>query len=79
MPERIPLIFNPSANQIQEVSLADETSVGILTAIAISNSKTVTSTVSLANSAFNYAMIGPVAVGVGATIIVGAGVTFVIM
>lgn len=79
MAERIPLVYNPTANQIQEVSLSDETSVGILTAVAISNAKTVNTLVSLANSSYNYAMIGPVTVGTAGTIVVGSGVTFVIV
>lgn len=79
MAERAPLIYNSSANQIQEVSLSDEVSVGILTATVFSNQKTVTQTVSMGNSSFNYMMVGPVTVGSGATIFVGAGVSFVIV
>lgn len=79
MAERIPLVYNPNANQIQEVSLTDETNVGILTAIAVSNVKNLTSPVSLANSAFNYLMVGPVIVGAAGTITVGAGVSYVIV
>lgn len=80
MSEKVPLIYNPSANQIQEVSLSDEVSVGILSATVFSNPNTFTNqTVSLANSAFNYMMLGPVAVGAGATIIVGAGVSYVVL
>ena len=79
MPERAPLIYNPSANQIQEVSLSDEVSVGILTATVFSNLKTVNQSVSMGNSSYNYMMAGPITVGVGATIFVGAGVSFVII
>ena len=79
MAERVPLIYNPSANQIQETALTDETSVGILTAVVFSNLKVVSSPLSLANSSFNYLMAGPVSVtGIG-TIIVGAGVSFVVV
>ena len=60
MAERIPLIYNPSANQIQETGLTDETSVGILTATVFSNLRVVSSPISLANSSFNYLMAGPV-------------------
>jgi hypothetical protein len=79
MAERSPLIYNPSANQIQEVSLTDEVSVGILTATVFSNLKTISSPLGLANSAYNYMMAGPVSVtGIG-TVIVGAGVSFVVV
>jgi hypothetical protein len=79
MTERIPLIYNPSSNQLQEVSLADETSVGILSVRVISNPNYYTNeVVSLANSSFNYGMFGPVTVGTAATITVGSGVSFVI-
>ena len=79
MAERVPLIYNPSANQIQETALTDETSVGILTAVVFSNLKVVSSPLSLANSSFNYLMAGPVSVtGIG-TITVGAGVSFVVV
>ena len=79
MPERAPLIYNPSANQIQEVSLTDEVSVGILTATVFSNLKTISSPISLANSSFNYLMAGPVSLSGIGTISVGAGVSFVIV
>lgn len=79
MAERAPLIYNSSANQIQEVSLSDEVSVGILTATVFSNLKTVDQVVSMANSSFNYMMAGPVTVGTAGTIFVGAGVSFVIV
>lgn len=79
MAERAPLIYNSSANQIQEVSLSDEVSVGILTATVFSNVRTVTQSVSMANSSFNYMMVGPTTVSTGATVFVGAGVSFVIV
>ncbi len=79
MTERVPLIYNPSANQIQESSLNDEVSVGILSVRVISNPNFYTTEiVSMANSSFNYGMFGPVTIGTGATISVGAGVSFVI-
>lgn len=79
MAERIPLIYNPSANQIQETGLTDETSVGILTAVVFSNLKVVSSPLGLANSSFNYLMAGPVSLSGVGTITVGAGVSFVIV
>tara|TARA_B100000287_G_scaffold384147_1_gene390396 strand:+ start:91 stop:330 length:240 start_codon:yes stop_codon:yes gene_type:complete len=79
MAERIPLIYNPSSIQIQEVSLSDEVNVGIVTAVAVSNLKEVTTAVSLANSHFNYMMVGPVQVGGAGTITVGAGVSYVVV
>ncbi len=79
MTERIPLIYNPNSGQISEVSLNDEVSVGIVSAVAISNLKTVTSPVSLANSSYNYMMVGPVSIGVAGTITVGAGVSYVVV
>ena len=35
--------------------------------------------VSLANSSFNYLHVGPITVGSGATIFVGAGVSYVVV
>jgi len=79
MAERVPIIYNPSANQLQEVSLSDEVSVGILTAAVFSNLKVVNTQLNLLNSSYNYLMAGPVSVtGIG-TITVGSGVTFVIV
>ena len=79
MAERVPLIYNPSANQIQESSLTDEVSVGILTAVVFSNLKVVNTPLGLANSSFNYLMAGPVSLSGIGTITVGAGVSFVIV
>jgi len=79
MTERIPLVYNPSANQIQEVAATDEISVGIITAIVFSNLKTINSPVSLANSSHNYMMVGPISItGIG-TVVVGSGVSYVIV
>ena len=56
MTERIPVIYNQSANQLQEVTLTDEVSVGIFTARMISNPNIITNeVVSIANSNHNYA------------------------
>lgn len=79
MADRAPLIYNPSAGQLQEVSLSDEVSVGIMTATMYSTLKTVNSAVSLTNSNHNYMMVGPVTVGAAGTIVVGAGCTYVIV
>lgn len=79
MADRAPLIYNPSAGQLQEVSLSDEVSVGIMTATVYSTAKTINSAVSLTNSNYNYMMVGPVTVGVAGTIIVGTGCTYVIV
>lgn len=79
MTERSPLIFNPSAGQLQEVVLTDEVSVGILTARVLSNPNIITNElVSVANSYHNYANIGPFTVGTGATVVVGAGVSYTV-
>lgn len=79
MAERVPLIYNPSANQLQEVSLSDEVSVGVLSARSFSTPNLIENgAVSLANSSFNYGMFGPITVGTSGTIFVGAGVSFTI-
>ena len=79
MPERIPLVYNPSSGQLQEVSASDEVSVGIITATVFSNLKTIDSPVSLANSFYNYMMAGPISItGIG-TVVVGSGVSYVIV
>jgi hypothetical protein len=79
MSEKIPLIYNQNSGQISEVSLTDEVSVGILTATVFSNLKTINSPLELANSAYNYMMAGPVSVAGIGTVIVGAGVSFIIV
>jgi hypothetical protein len=79
MAQRNPIIYNDSAGQLQEVSLNDELNVGIVSAVAFSNIKLVTSPVSLANSNYNYMMVGPVAVSGIGTINVSAGVTFTVI
>ena len=79
MPERIPLVYNPNIGQLQEVSASDEVSVGIITATVFSNLKTIDSPVSLANSFYNYMMAGPISItGIG-TVVVGSGVSYVIV
>lgn len=80
MTERVPIIYNPSANQLQEVSLSDEVSVGVISARSFSTINLIANeSVSLGNSAFNYAMFGPITIGTSGTITVGAGVSFVII
>jgi len=80
MTERIPLVYNPSANQIQEVATTDEVSVGFMSATVYSNAKTIDSAVSLTNSNYNYMMVGPISVTAGiGTVIVGTGVTYVVL
>lgn len=79
MADRAPLIYNPSAGQLQELSLSDEVSVGIMTATMYSTVKVVNSTISLSNANHNYLMVGPVTVGAAGTILVGVGCTYVIV
>jgi hypothetical protein len=86
MAERVPLIYNTSAQQIQELPIGDgldltgsQLNTGIMSATAYSTPDTVTSSVLLDNPDYNYMMIGPVSVGVGATIAVGVGVSYVVV
>ena len=79
MSDRATLIYNPSAGQLQELSLSDEVSVGIMTATMYSTVKVVNSTISLSNANHNYLMVGPVTVGAAGTILVGVGCTYVII
>ena len=86
MAARYPLIYNNSAEQIQEIPDGDELNlsgadigVGIVSATAFANKNLFTSSVSFANTALNYAQVGPVAVGAGATISVGAGISYVVI
>jgi hypothetical protein len=79
MAERVPIIYNPSANQLQEVSLSDQVSVGVISARAFSTINLIEGeVVSLASSSFNYGMFGPLTIGTSGTITVGAGVSFVV-
>lgn len=53
--------------------------VGITTGFIWSNPNTINASQTLTNPNYNYAMIGPITVAVGATISVGVGNTFVII
>jgi hypothetical protein len=79
MADRAPLIYNPSAGQLQELSLSDEISVGIMTATVYSTIKVVNTAVNLSNANHNYMMVGPVTVGAAGTILVGVGCSYVIV
>ncbi len=86
MADRIPLIFNPDAQQIQEIGTSDgldlsgtTLNTGIMSATAFSNPDAVNSSITLDNPDFNYMQVGPVTVGVGATVAVGSGVSYVII
>ncbi len=86
MADRVPLIFNTSAQQIQEpIKLngldlsGSQLNTGIMSATAYSNKDTVTSSITFDNTSYNYMQVGPVTVGVGATIAVGSGVSYVVV
>lgn len=86
MADRVPLIFNTSAEQIQELGTGDsldlsgsQLNTGIMSATAYSNKDTVTSSITFDNTAYNYMQVGPVSVSVGATIAVGSGVSYVVI
>ena len=79
MAERIPLIYNPNADQIQEVGLEDQVSVGIASAQVLSTPSFITGNVSMGSTFFNYANFGPVFIAPGGSLSVGAGVSHVII
>ena len=86
MADRVPLIFNTSAEQIQELGTGDsldlsgsQLNTGIMSATAYSNKDTVTASITFDNTDYNYMQVGPVAVSVGATIAVGSGVSYVVI
>tara|TARA_R100000005_G_C4970883_1_gene183940 strand:+ start:630 stop:890 length:261 start_codon:yes stop_codon:yes gene_type:complete len=86
MADRVPLIFNTTAQQIQELGSSDgldlsgsQLNTGIVSATAFSNKDTVTSSITFDNPDYNYAQVGPITVGVGATIAVGSGVSYVVI
>ena len=79
MAERIPLIYNPNADQIQEVSLDDQASVGIMSAQTLATPAYIDRTISMGSTFFNYANIGPVYIAPGGSLSVGAGVSHVIL
>ena len=86
MAERVPLIFNTAAQQIQELPVGDsvdltgtQLNTGIMSATAYSTPDTVTSSIVLDNPDYNYMMVGPITVGVGATVAVGVGVSYVVI
>lgn len=81
--QRIPLIYSDEAGQLQEVPVGDrivapdmDISVGIVTAKMYSNINNITTVIQLTDTTVNYFNVGDVNVAVGATIIVGAGVTY---
>jgi hypothetical protein len=79
MAERIPIIYNPNTGQFQEVETTDEINVGIVSAIAFSNLNVIDQPITLASTAHNYVMFGPVAVSGIGTVIVGSGVSYAII
>ena len=86
MANRVPLVYNTSAQQIQELPEGDgldlsgsQLNTGIMSATAYSTPDTVSSSITLDNPSFNYMQVGPVAVSVGATIAVGVGVSYVVV
>lgn len=79
MAERIPLIYNPNADQIQEVSLDDQASVGIMSAQTLATPAYIDRTISMGSTFFNYANFGPVYIAPGGSLSVGAGVSHVII
>ena len=86
MADRVPLIYNTTAEQIQERSPSDgldlsgsQLLTGIMSATAYSTADTVSSSLTLDNTSYNYMQVGPVTVGVGATIAVGSGVSYVVV
>tara|TARA_R100000008_G_C3480777_1_gene113736 strand:- start:337 stop:597 length:261 start_codon:yes stop_codon:yes gene_type:complete len=86
MADRVPLIYNTTAEQIQELSTSDgldlsgsQLLTGIMSATAYSTADTVSSSLTLDNTSYNYMQVGPVTVGVGATIAVGSGVSYVVV
>lgn len=86
MADRVPLIFNTSTEQIQELPSGDsldlsgsQLNTGIMSATAYSNKDTVTASITFDNTEYNYMQVGPITVGVGATIAVGSGVSYVVI
>jgi len=79
MAQRNPLIYNDGTAKLEEVSLDDEINVGIVSAVAFSNVKTIYNPVSLANTGYNYMMVGPIAVSGVGTVTVGSGVTYTVV
>jgi len=86
MPDRIPLIYNPSANQIQELSATDNldlsgsnVNTGIATAVVFSHPSSITGAVNLLDTGKNYFHVGTISVGAGSTLAVGVGVTYFVI
>ncbi len=86
MAERVPLIYNDTAKQIQELSTSDSIDLsgtqilaGVITATALSTPASISTSITLDNASYNYVMVGPVEVSVGATVAVGSGVSYVVI
>jgi hypothetical protein len=80
MSERIPVVYNDNAGQLQEISLSDAASVGLMSARAYSSLNFITNeAIVLASTSFNYFSVGPVVLGAGGTVTVGAGVSYAVL
>ena len=86
MAERDPLIYNDTAKQIQELSTSDSIDLsgtqilaGVITATALSTPASISTSITLDNASYNYVMVGPVEVSVGANVAVGSGVSYVVI
>jgi len=86
MADRIPLIFNTSVDQIQEVPTGDQLvipdvdcRVGLVTAEIYSSKVVFEGTRSLTNTNFSYFQVGDIQVAAGSTIVVGAGVSYFVI
>ena len=87
MADRIPLIINTSVDQIQEVPTGDalvlpdvDCRVGLVTAEIYSSKVVFDSGLrALSNANYSYFQVGDIQVAAGSTILVGAGVSYIVM
>jgi hypothetical protein len=86
MANRIPLIYNTDANQIQEIGAADtldvagsNVAVGIMSATIYTHPSTISESIVLDQVGNTYAHFGEVSVGSGSTVAVASGVSYIIL
>lgn len=86
MADRIPLIYNSTADQIQEIPINDNLNLtgsnvtaGIVSATVYTHPNTIVGSVVLDQVGNTYAHFGTVSVGTGSTIAVASGASYIIL
>lgn len=86
MPNRIPLIYNSSAGQVQEISTSDSldlsglnVNAGIVSASIYSHPSIITNSILLDKPNHTYAHFGTVSIGSGVTVGISTNSAYIIL